>query len=90
MFPAKIATNNSINCAVDGHEGNTALVKSNDNYRAIKKKRKNSLTQQNDHTSVNLLAIWLKFFIKVDETCMKLLYFVSHPLKTLIKIETLP
>ena len=55
-------------------------------YRAIKKTRKNSLTQQNDHTSVNFLAIWLKFFIKVDETCTKLLYFISHPSKTLIKL----
>ena len=36
------------------------------------------------------LAIWLKFYIKVDETCMKLLYFISHPSKTLIKIENLP
>ena len=48
-------------------------------YRAIKKNRKNSLTQQNDHTSVHFLAIWLKFYIKVDEICMKLLYYISHP-----------
>ena len=32
----------------------------------------------------------LKFYIKVDETLMKLRYFISHPQETLIKIKNLP
>ena len=50
------------------------------------KKRKNSLTQQNDHTSVNFLAIWLKFYLKVDETCIELFYFIfKSPFKNTYK-----
>ena len=54
-------------------------------YKAIKKTRKNSLTRQSNHTSVNSLAIWIKFYIKVDETCMKLLYFIKSPFQNTYK-----
>ena len=36
---------------------------------------------KNDHTYVNFKAIWLKFFIKVDETLIKICYFVKSPSK---------
>ena len=59
-------------------------------YRAIQKKRKNSFTQQNGFNSVNFYAIWLKFYMKVNETFMKFCFFISHPADTLIKIKILP
>ena len=40
----------------------------------LKKKRKNSLTQQNDHTSINFLAIWLKFYMEVEMIFIKLFH----------------
>ena len=51
----------------------------------IKKNARILLPNKNGHNSVNFKAIWLKFYSKVDDTFMKLRYFISHPKKMLIK-----
>ena len=45
------------------------------------------IPNKNSHNFVNFRAIWLKFYIQVDETFMKLCYFISHPSKTLLKYQ---
>ena len=46
----------------------------------------NSLNKQNGQNSVNFEAIWLKFYMKVNETFMKF----GHPADTLMKNKILP
>ena len=58
-------------------------------YRVNKKNARILLPNKNCHNSVNFKAIWLKFYIKVDGTFMKLWYFISHLPETLLKIGNL-
>ena len=55
-----------------------------------KKNARILLPHKNCHNSVNFKEIWLKFHMKVDETFIKLRYFISYPLKRQIKNKNLP